>query len=516
MPKKQTSKSVNCDKEYEKIFKISRHARILQGISSLLDWDQETFMPPAAAQIRSEQLELLAGIIHRERTSKKFATALNKLIDIKSGEIKAKELTAPKKAALKEWRGDYIHNTAIPATFVEEFAKVTSQGVLAWRSAKQTNSFNQFAPFLDKIVDLCRKKAEYIGYKEHPYDALLDQFEPGITTKEVNTLFTKVRDSIAPLIKKIAAKKQVNDQFLHGNWDQDKQIIFSHRLLEAMEYDKQRGRLDFSSHPFSSSAHPKDSRITTRIHPTCLISNLFVILHEGGHGLYEMGLPESEYGSPLGEARSLGMHESQSRWWETRIGMSKPFWQYFFPLLKETFKKGLEHVTLDEFYLAINKVEPSFIRVDADEMTYPLHVILRFELERDLIAGTLKTREIPDAWNAKMEKYLGIIPENNHEGCLQDIHWSMGGFGYFPTYTLGNLYAAHLFNGFTHEHADWEKRLASGDLSFIKLWLHEKVFQHGRRYSSLDLLKNATGKTFSVDPYLDYLKGKYTKIYNLS
>jgi carboxypeptidase Taq len=499
---------------YDKVHALAKHSRVLQGISSLLDWDQETYMPSGGAGIRSEQLKTMAGLIHREKTSKKYANALSKLVDLKSGEVIAPNLTPEQEAAVKEWHRDYIQDTSLPTEFVEEFAKLTSQAILAWRTARKENAYLQFAPFLDRIISMNRKKAELLGYKSHPYDALLDHYEPGLTTKEVSQLFTKLRENITPMIKKIATQSNDNS-FLHGKWDPAKQIEFSHQLLKEMGYDLDKGRLDFSSHPFSSASHPTDSRITTRIHATSLISNIMVILHEAGHALYEMGLPQDLYGTPLGDARSLGVHESQSRWWETRIGLSKPFWQHFFPKLKESFKGQLDHIKLDSFYRAINKVEPTFIRVEADEMTYPLHVILRFEMEKGLIEGSIKVREVPDIWNSKMKDYLGINPPTNSEGCLQDIHWSMGAFGYFPTYTMGNLYAAHLFEAFMQDHPDWEIRVAKGELIFIKEWLHDKIYKHGRRYSTHALLKEATGKDFSADAYLRYLKDKYSKIYQL-
>lgn len=502
--------------DYNRLYELSRHARILQGIASLLDWDQETYMPPGAAEIRSEQLKTIAGLVHREKTGKKFSTALSKLVDIQTGQMKAKGLTDAQNAAIREWKRDYVNDTALPASFVEEFAQLTSQGISAWRAAKQNNAFDQFVPYLERIVQMCRKKADLIGYQDHPYDALLDHYEPDMQTKQVHVLFTKLRQTLSPLIKQIQARKQVKDQFLFDSWDREEQIAFSYHILDAIGYDRKKGRLDFSSHPFSSSSHPTDSRITTRMETNSVLSNISVVLHEGGHGLYEMGLPQEAYGSPLGEARSLGIHESQSRFWETRIGLTKPFWKYFFPLLKETFKGQLDSVTLDEFYKGINKVESSFIRVEADELTYPLHIILRFELEKNLIEGSLNVRDIPDAWNAKMEEYLGVVPKTDREGCLQDIHWSMGGIGYFPTYTLGNMYAAHLFNGFAKDHLDWETRIESGELSFIKLWLHEKIYKHGRQYPSLELLQRATGKKFSVEPYIQYLRQKYTEIYQLN
>lgn len=468
-------------------------------------------MPSGASPIRAEQLKAMAGLIHKEQTSKKFLTALSKLVDIKSGKIKSKKLSPSQTASVKEWRIDYLHHTALPKKFVEECAQVTSQAINAWRSAKQENAFQKFAPFLEKIVNLNRKKADYLGYQEHPYDALLDCHEPNMTTKEVSTVFSKLKESLTPLIKKVS-KYPVEDAFLFGTWDTGKQIAFSNKLLEGLGFDLNNGRLDFSTHPFSSSTHPTDSRITTRIHPTSLMSNIFAVLHETGHAMYEMGLPQEHYGSPLGEYRSMGVHESQSRWWETRIGMSKPFWQYFFPLLKDTFKGQLDSITLDDFYRAINKVEPGFIRIEADELTYPLHIILRFELEKGLVEGSLNVREVPEAWNEKMEKYLGIIPKNNAEGCLQDIHWSMGEFGYFPTYTLGNLYAAHLFQAFEKDHSDWEKQVSGGNLAFIKGWLHQKIYQHGRRYTTQELLQLATGHPFTAHAYIHYLKKKYENI----
>jgi carboxypeptidase Taq len=500
--------------DYKKLHELSKHIRILQGIHSLLDWDQETYMPSGSAQIRSEQLKTMAGLIHREKTSPTFKNTLSNLIDLSNGEIRDKSLPISQQAALREWRRDYLQDTSLPAKFVEEFAKLTSQSILVWRAAKKDNTFHQFAPFLDRLVTMCRQKADFLGYQDHPYDALLDQYEPHMTTKQIEILFTELRDQLTPLLKKIRLSNQIEDRFLFGEWDSNKQIQFSHQLLKAMDYDLTKGRLDFSSHPFSSASHPTDSRITTRLTP-CLMSNIGAVMHEAGHGLYEMGLKEEEYGSPLGEARSLGVHESQSRWWETRIGLSKPFWQHFLPLLKQTFKGQLDSISLQDFYQAINKVEPSFIRIEADELTYPLHIILRFELEKALIEGSLNVREIPEAWNSKMEEYFGIIPQTNREGCLQDIHWSMGGIGYFPTYTLGNLYASHLFEAFQEHHPDWEASVASGELGFIKAWLSENIYQYGKQFSSQELLHRATGKPFTADAYIRYLNDKYKELYSL-
>lgn len=503
----------NAQKAYNRIKQQSRHIKVLEGISHLLDWDQETYMPAGAGQNRAEQLKTIAGLMHREKTSRKFRNALEKLIDIKTGTIKAKDLTSSESAALKEWRRDYLHAATLPAKFIEDFTKLTSQSIEVWKLAKQEDAFHRFAPFLEKIIGMCKKKADLVGYKEHPYDALIDEFEPNMTAKEISELFSTLRHSLTKLLKQVQGSSSIDDSFLFGNFDPQKQIEFSHLLLEAVGYDLTKGRLDLSSHPFSSSSHPTDSRITTRIHASSLTSNISTVLHEAGHSLYEMGLPVEEFGSPLGEARSLGVHESQSRFWETRIGLSKPFWRRYLPLLKEAFIGKIDNIPFEKFYKAINKVQPSFIRVEADEMTYPLHVILRFELEKSLIEGSLNVRDLPDAWNAKMKQYLGIEPKNNQQGCLQDIHWSMGGFGYFPTYSLGNIYAAHLFEGFSKDYPDWDIRVEKGEFSFIRAWLHDKIYRHGRRFSTQELLKQATGKELSSKPYLQYLESKYSEIY---
>ncbi len=518
--KKQTTKRIpvkkmdQAHKDYEKLAELSRRGRTLTGISFLLDWDQETFMPQDGAAIRGDQQQIMAGIIHEERTGKNYVNALAKLVDLKNGKLKGKTLGERQKAAVREWHRDWKIENALPKKFVEEFAKLSSQSMDVWKNARKANSFQQFAPFLEKIVEMNRKKAEYIGYDEKPYDALLDLYEPGVTSKIITPLFEKLKKFLVDKVKKIKAQKEIDDSFLEGKWDADKQLAFGRKILEDMGYDFNKGRLDLSAHPFSSSIHPYDSRITTRLTNPSIISNVSTSLHEGGHSLYEMGLPVEDYGTPLSEAISYGIHESQSRWWETRIGLSKPFWEHYLPLLKKEFP-AFSKVNLETFYKAANKVEPSLIRVEADEVTYSLHVILRYEMEDALIHGKLKIRDVPEAWNEKMVKYLGVKPDSNANGCLQDVHWSMGAFGYFPSYTIGNLYAAQFFEAFAKQHPDWEKRVAKGDLVFIKEWLNNHIHKYGKQYSSQELLKKVTGKEFTVQPYLDYIESKYSKIYKL-
>jgi len=500
-------------KNYNKLFSLSREAETLAGIFRLLEWDQETLMPPGAVKIRSQQRALLAELFHKKKTSKSYHTVLSKLIDIDSGDILATTLTQRQKVALQRWRRDFIKAKALPNRFVKAFAKLTSEAVHCWEQAKSYNDFREFSPMLRRIIDMCRKKADFLGYKHHPYDALIDEFEPDMTTERISNLFNEIRDPITALLRSIVTCKQVDDSCLHGNFSEELQKTFAYSLLKTIGFSMEHGRLDLSVHPFCSSSHPSDCRLTTRIHPHVLHHSILAVIHEAGHSLYEMNLPPEEYGSPLCEAISMGFHESQSRLYETRIGLSQPFWQHFLPKLQDIFKGNLNEISLDTFYRAINKVTPSLIRIEADEVTYPLHVILRFELEKALIEGSAKVNDIPDLWNAKMQQYLGIRPDHDAEGCLQDIHWASGLFGYFPTYTLGNLYAAQLFTSFEAAFPSWKENIARGEFNFVKSWLNDNVHQYGRQYSSEDLLKKITGEHLSSKPYLQYLQTKYNDIY---
>lgn len=506
--------AIAAQKAYVKLSNMSKHFQQLSSILQLLEWDQEVFMPPGAAAARALQQKTLAGILHKERSGRPFEKALSGLIDLDSAVIKGEGLRPDQSAALHWWRRDFLRDKALPTSFVEEFSQLCSISMNVWRTARQQKNFAPFAPYLEKIVQACRRKADFIGYKEHPYDALLDEFEPEMTTKELVPLFTAVAAEVKQLLKDIKTTPQVDDSCILAAFPQELQLAFSRVLLENIGYDFSKGRLDLSAHPFSSSLHPTDSRITTRVDVNNLMGCLSAALHEGGHSLYEMGLPQELWGTPLGASVSLGIHESQSRWWECYIGLSKPFWRYFFPLLQHQFPEQLGKVTLDTFYRAINKVEPTFIRVEADEVTYPLHVVLRFSLERQLIEGSLKVKELPDAWNSMMQDLLGITPPDISLGCLQDIHWSMGAFGYFPTYALGSMYAAQLFSAFSLSHSNWHESIAAGQLDFVRGWLQENIYQYGRQYSSKALVAHATAQPFSAQFYIDYLKDKYNAIYH--
>lgn len=499
---------------YDQLFTLSRRIHTLGGISSLLNWDKDTYMPPGAAAARAEQMELIASIIHKEHTAPAYVKALSQLIDLETGTLIAQKLKHEQKAALREWRRDYLKLKALPKAFVEEWAHITSQASHVWAYARKTDSYSHFAPYLDRIIQLAKRKADFLGYEEHPYDSLVDHYEPEMTKAKLDKLFKQLKAPLTALVHRLSSCEPIDDSFLFGRFSENKQISFSHKLLEAMGYPKEHGRMDFSAHPFCMAAHATDNRLTTRLHHSSLMSNILTVLHEGGHSLYELGLPQEAWGSPMGQAVSMAIHESQSRWWETRIGLSKSFWKHFLPELQQSFPKQLKEVTLDRFYRAINRVNPDFIRVEADEVTYCLHVMLRYELEVALIEGSLAVRDLPAAWEEKMQNYLGITPPNNRLGCLQDMHWSVGAIGYFPTYALGNLYAAQFFEAFEEEHPKWQKHVSKGELFFVKDWLGQNIHSHGRTYRSEDLAKRLTKKRLSAKPYLDYLENKYGSIYH--
>lgn len=503
MPKSNSTKKQS---PYEQLCELSKRAYTLEGISQFLSWDQETYMPERAAPIRAEQRTILAELAHATKTGPEFEKRLTNLIDLKSKKVKAKNLSDAEEASVRVFARDFLREKALPTSFVEEFTHLTSESIFLWQKAKGNNDFRQFRPKLEKIIDMVRKKADLIGYDNHPYDALIDEFEPGTTTAQVDAVFQELRQAIKVLLKKIPAPAK-NGLKIPSTVEQ--QLAVCHEVLEAIGYDFSCGRLDLSAHPFSTSYHPYDCRITTRQESENVVVQVLTTLHEAGHSFYEMGLSVKEHGTPLGQPISLGIHESQSRFWETRIGRTKPFWQYMYPRLQARFKKELSRVTLDQFMKELNKVQPSFIRTDADEVTYPLHVILRFEIEKELVTGKLKVKDLPERWNELMQDLLGICPPTDRLGCLQDIHWSMGAFGYFPTYSLGNVYAAQMFEAFAKKHPDWDKRIARGDFGFIREWLSKNVWQHGRRYDGKVLIRRISGKELSAKPFITYLNNKY-------
>jgi len=502
------------EKLYQKLVDTSRETAVLSSIQMQLEWDQETYMPSSSIDLRSKQLEMLAHFVHKSATSPKFKKLLGSLVDLKHGTYASSDFNHEQLANLREWRRDYLRTAKLPASFVRKFANTTSHALHAWSEAKKASRFKLFLPHLDKIIQLNRKKADLLGYHDHPYNALLDLYEPEMTITELTPIFAKLKLALMNLLREIQTKPVPHTDFLLKHYPPQQQMVFAHLLLKAMGFPPERSRLDLSMHPFCSGT-PLDLRMTTHVHHENPMANFFAVLHEGGHGLYCLGRPAERFGEPLSESVSLGVDESQSRFWETIIGHSLPFWRNFYPLLQEEFPDQLGGIDLESFHRAINYVRPSFIRIHADEVTYSLHIIVRFELEKAFIEGNLKPKELPEAWNEKMREYLGIVPSKDSEGCLQDIHWAMGMMGYFPTYTLGNLYAAQLFQTLQKTFPDWETKIAHGDLSFLREWLKEKVHKYGRRYPPKELMHKATGQPLSEQPYIAYLENKYRSLYDL-
>ena len=455
-----------------------------------------------------EQIELIEGLHHKTKTGSRFESALAKLIAIDTGEIVGKDLTGEQIAALRVWRLEYLDDLKLPNAFVKESAKTVSKAKNAWIEAKQKNNYATFAPHLKKVVEQARKKADYLGYKEHPYDALLGIHEPGMTARRLRELFAELKPFLTQMTSRLSNRK-VDTSCLRGPYPLEKQEKFCHFILKTIGVDPDSTRLDMSEHPFCIGLHPHDVRITMHASTTNLFMAPSAVLHEGGHALYDLGLPAEHFGSPLAECSSIGIHESQSRFFETYIGQGLPFWKHAYPELQKTFPSQLGNTPLDTFYEAINDVRPSLIRVFSDEVSYILHVILRFEIELGFLEGSIDVDDLPRIWNEKMEESLGITPPTDAEGCLQDVHWSCGYFGYFPTYALGNIYAGQIFVALKKALPDWAEHVAQGNLAPIVTYLRENIHKHGHRYSALELIERLSGDTLTSKPYMDYLTEKY-------
>lgn len=404
---------------------------------ALLNWDQEVNMPEKGATTRAQQIATLSGIHHELSVDKQFGELLNQLIN--------SSLTDEEKRNVTETLKQYNKNKKYTTEFVQKMSRTVSESFVSWQKAKNQNDFSLFAPQLERLVELKKQECEIIGYEEHPYDALLDQYEPNITVKKLDVVFADVKLALIDFVKKIAQAPQHDESFMFKHYDKDKQWNFTLHLLKQLGYDYKAGRQDLSSHPFSTSFGPLDSRITTRVNENDLSEIIWSSIHEGGHATYEQGLKIENYGLPAGSYLSLGIHESQSRLWENNVGRSLAYWKNNFKTLQELFPENLSDCTVEDFYKAMNLVKPSLVRTNADELTYHFHVLIRYEIEKELIAGNISVSELPKVWNAKYKEYLDIDVTSDSEGVLQDIHWSHGSFGYFPTYSLGSFYAAQFY-----------------------------------------------------------------------
>lgn len=486
--------------------------RSIRYAASVLSWDQQTHMPPGGAAARSTQLSTLSKVAHQMFTSDE----IGKLIEAAEHEIAGKDFDDNDASLVRVLKRDYDRATRLPSEFVAEFSRTTSMAHHVWAKARAEKDFAQFLPTLEKIFDLCRQSAEYLTYPEVPYDALLDQYEPGMTTAQVATLFAGLREDLVPLAKAIFAKKDTNsNEPLRRHFPVEKQREFGLKVVQQFGYDMKRGRQDEAVHPFCIHFSRDDVRITTRFDPNFLAPALFGTMHEAGHASYEQGIPSEFSGTYLGGSVSLGIHESQSRLWENMVGRSRGFWEYFYPPLRETFPGVLDDVSVEQFYRAINYVAPSFIRVEADEVTYPLHIMLRFELEQDVLHGKLAVQDLPEAWNAKFEAYLGITPPDDAQGLLQDIHWSSGIMGYFPTYSIGTLLAAQLYEATLKDHPALPQEIAAGKFDTLLGWMNSHIHAHGRKFMPNELVKRATDESLQHRYFIDYLRRKYGEIYAL-
>lgn len=488
----------------------------LRKVASVLNWDRETSMPANSGKARADQISLILSLAHTRFTGADFRKSLGNLIDLDSGIIRNGDLLPDQAKMVSLTWLDWHRAIALPAEFVSQLAQLTSEAHGMWLLAREKNRFDLFAPYLVRIVEMKRREADYLGYDDEPYDALLANYEPDITTADLLHLFDQLRPTLVALVRRIGDSK-VDDHrhLLQQQFDLQLQEAFGLQVLQDMGYDMSRGRQDQSAHPFTTNFHPSDVRITTRLSETQLAMGLFGSIHEGGHALYEQGMDEKYFGTPLCEAVSLGFHESQSRLWENYVARSLPFWEYYYPLLQGIFPKQLANVELSNFYKAVNAVTPSTIRVEADEVTYNLHVMVRFDLERDLINGDLQVKDLREEWNRRMQELLGIAPPNDTEGVLQDIHWSLGALGYFPTYTLGNLYGRQIFDVARSQITDFDNRLANGDLKSLREWLRQNIHRVGRAISAENLIKSISNEALSARPFINYLETKYSEIYQL-
>lgn len=484
----------------------------LNAVNSLVSWDQEVNMPEKGADMRSSSLAALSSIIHEkflDLDAGGLLTGLKRELDSKK--LKGKDATIVRET----WR-TFDRERKLPEAFVHEYAEVISKSQNAWTTARAKNDFKSFLPHLRKVVELKRKEAQLVGYEKSPYDALIDQHEPGMTAESLAIILADLKDILVPLLKRIKTSQIVLDRTLvRGAFPTEKQFALNRFVAETIGFDFQAGRLDVSTHPFSSGFHPRDVRITTRYKENDVLDSLMSTMHETGHGLYEQGLPFEHVGTPLSDSVSMGIHESQSRLWENMIGRSRGFWTYMYQHLKKAFPVPFKSLPLAKFYGALNAVQPSLIRVEADEVTYNLHIIIRFEIEKEIIEGTIDLKDLPEIWSAKYKEYLGITVPSDTFGVLQDVHWSIGYFGYFPSYSLGNLYAAQFFAKMHKDIPNLNTQIENGQFDVILTWLRMNIHERGKTYFAQDLIKKVTGEYPTSRYFGEYLNKKYSEIYRL-
>lgn len=493
---------------YEHYKQIKVKIADLDNILGVLSWDQEVNMPPAGAEFRAQQIATLSGIVHEAATSDELFDVLNKLQQLDG-------LSFKQERNIKETYRQVIKHKKLTKAFIERQSKTTSEAYQAWIQARQENEFSVFVPKLKEIVDLSREKAELVGYESHPYDALLDDYEPELTTAKVEHIFVDVKKNLAIFFDKIKDQSHPDQSFFNNKFDKQKQLELCRKLITDLGYEWNAGRLDLSEHPFSTSFNARDARITTRVSENDLRESIWGSIHETGHALYELGLPTSEYGLPSGSPISLSIHESQSRLWENNVGKSFTYIQSYWPLFQQFFPQAFGNVTHKQFFKGLNAVIPDLIRINSDEVTYHFHILLRFEIEKGLIEGTYRVEDLEEIWNSKIKEYLYLDVPSPKQGVLQDIHWSHGSLGYFPTYSLGSFYAAQFYAKAEQDIPGLSQQIEKHDFSQLLHWLRKNIHSCGHIYSSEELCEKVTGEGLNYKYFNDYLYKKYSQVYEL-
>lgn len=491
---------------YDELLTTLNRIHHLGTVAGLLGWDEQVNLPPDSADLRAAQHAVMAEVCHQAATDPRIGELLAEL------EKAAGDLSPDQRAVVREARRDYDRATKLPADFVQEKAAQASVGYHAWAKARAESDFASYVPVLEKNLELAKREAAYLGWGDRPYDYMIDLHDPGMSAAVITKLFAALKTELVPLVRQITSSpvKPRND-ILRG-FPVGEQHAFLREVTEKIGFNYRRGRIDVSLHPFCSGTGA-DIRMTTRFKEDEPLDSLFSSIHETGHGMYEQGLPQAHHATALGQNAGMGVHESQSRLWENQVGRSRGFWRHFEPRFRAAFPRQTEAVSSDELYLAVNTVAPTLIRVDADEVTYNLHIILRFEIEQRLFNGTLAVKDLPEAWNALAGDLLGLTPANDQEGVLQDVHWSGGAFGYFPSYCLGNMLAAQLWYRAQALRPELADDFAKGDFSWLLNWLHENVHAHGRRYYLQELTRKVTGEELSPQALLRYLRERYLPLY---
>lgn len=504
--------NIGLREDYFSLVHLLEENNRLGGIMGILHWDQEVIMPTGASESRAQQIGALAGVLHEKTLHSEMGKLLDRLPCADENGFTAFEW-----CNIREARRDFDMATRIPKALVTELAELSSRAHQVWVKARAENKFSDFAPVLKRLVDLKIKWAGHVFPDMQTYDANIDIYERGTTQKDITPVFDELKAQLIPLIKSIQESDyQPDTDFLSGQFPIEKQEALGRKISEEMGFQFDKGRMDVSVHPFCGGSHPTDVRITTRYRTDNFIESLYGVIHETGHGLYEQGRMQNGRDLPVSEALTMGIHESQSLFWERMIAQGRPFCARYLPLLAETFPKNFKDVTPERFYEAVNVCQPSLIRVEADEVTYPMHVILRYELEKGLFDGSVQVEDLPEMWNAKMKEYLGVEPPTDRLGILQDTHWSGGAFGYFPSYTLGAIYASQFYRALIQANPDMEKQVEAGNLALVRDWLGIQIHQQGRLLSVPALVKKVTGENLNPESFLDYLKNKYRQIYRIN